>query len=69
MIGRTFWKTNIIAANYCGKNDWQYILGKNMIAAHSGKNQDYQHILGKKHDWQHILLQQNLIESTFWEKI
>jgi hypothetical protein len=23
---------------------------------------------GEKHDWQHILVKQNLIDSTFWEK-
>jgi hypothetical protein len=30
---------------------------KNIIAAHSGKKHDWQHILGK-----------NIIDSTFWEK-
>jgi hypothetical protein len=48
-----------------------------MIAAHSGKNQDCQHIFGKnmidstfweKTDWQNILERKNLIDSTFWGK-
>jgi hypothetical protein len=46
------------------------------LAAHSGKNHVWQHILGKnliystfweKHDWQHIL-GKNMIDSTFWQK-
>jgi hypothetical protein len=37
------------------KQDWQPILGKNMIGSTFGEKHDWQHILGKKQDWQHIL--------------
>ena len=39
---------------------------KTWLAAHSGKNHDWQLILGK-HDWQHIL-GKNMSGSPFWEK-
>jgi hypothetical protein len=38
--------------NMIGSTFWR----KTGLAAHSGKNQDYQHILGK-----------NMIGGTFWE--
>jgi hypothetical protein len=46
------------------------------LAAHSGKNHNWRHILGKqvigstfweKHDWQHILGNTKIF-STFWKK-
>jgi hypothetical protein len=58
MIGTTFWKKKHNSLQILWqKHDWQHILGKNMIAAHSGKNQDCQHILGE-----------NMIGSIFWKK-
>jgi hypothetical protein len=47
------------------------------LAVHSGKKHDCSTFLekpilsayfGEKLDWQHILVKQNMINSTFWEK-
>jgi hypothetical protein len=40
MIGSIFWVKTLLRANYGEKIS---------LIAHSGKNQDCQHILGKKH--------------------
>jgi hypothetical protein len=39
---------------------------KNIIAGHSGKNHDWQHILGKTRLAPHS--GKNMIGSTFWKK-
>jgi hypothetical protein len=58
-----------LAAHSGNKNMTDSTSGKtSLLAAHSGKKQDWYHIAGKKNMTDNTSGKKNMIGSTFWEK-
>ena len=49
MIGSTFWEKTWLAAHFGKKTDWQHILGKILLAAHSVEKTSLAAHFGKKY--------------------